>query len=154
MLRPVHTIRCLLAGFSSRVSRNCQSCSEPRRWYGKPSCFTLPAGTVTRFINICIYYRLISCTMAEEEAKNYSSVSFMKTYLKNMGLQPQILHFITSHEDTLPILPSTDRTSAPTTCWKLTNLHSYFSFTKLAKDGNQATNLLPSSLSGTTQVSS
>lgn len=45
MLRPVHTIRCLLAGFSNSVSRNCQSCSEPRRWYGKPSCLTLPAGS-------------------------------------------------------------------------------------------------------------
>lgn len=42
MLRPVHTIRCLFAGLSSSVSKNCQSCREPRRWYGKPSCFTLP----------------------------------------------------------------------------------------------------------------
>lgn len=48
MFLPVQMIRCLLAGLSSSVSRNCQSCREPRRWYGRPSCFTLPAYNATQ----------------------------------------------------------------------------------------------------------
>lgn len=48
MFLPVQTIRCLLAGLSSSVSRNCQSCKEPRRWYGRPSCFTLAANNATQ----------------------------------------------------------------------------------------------------------
>ena len=50
MPRPVQAMKWPLAGSSSRVTRNCQSCREPRRWYGGPSrytngsCFTLPTG--------------------------------------------------------------------------------------------------------------
>lgn len=45
MFRPVQTIRCPFAGLSRSVSKNCQSCREPRRWYGRQSCFALPAVT-------------------------------------------------------------------------------------------------------------
>lgn len=45
MFRPVQMIRCPFAGLSRSVSKNCQSCREPRRWYGRQSCFPLPAGT-------------------------------------------------------------------------------------------------------------
>lgn len=49
MPRPVHAMKCALPGSSRRATKNCQSCSEPRRWYGAPSrntpppsCFTSP----------------------------------------------------------------------------------------------------------------
>lgn len=48
MPRPVQAMKWPLAGSSSNVTRNCQSCREPRRWQGGPSrytdgsCLTLP----------------------------------------------------------------------------------------------------------------
>lgn len=51
--RPVHAMKWELEGSSSRATRNCQSCSEPRRWYDGPSryrpdsCFMSPAADRT-----------------------------------------------------------------------------------------------------------
>lgn len=48
MPRPVQAMKWPLAGSSSSVTKNCQSCREPRRWQGGPSryadgsCLTLP----------------------------------------------------------------------------------------------------------------
>lgn len=41
--RPVQAIKWLLDGSSSSVTRNCQSCSEPRLWYGGPSLKPTPS---------------------------------------------------------------------------------------------------------------
>lgn len=53
MFRPVQIIRCPFAGLSRSVSKNCQSCREPRRWYGKQSCFPLPADTCNTISTRC-----------------------------------------------------------------------------------------------------
>lgn len=53
MPRPVQAMKWELDGSSSRATRNCQSCSEPLRWYDGPSryrpasCLMSPAGHVT-----------------------------------------------------------------------------------------------------------
>lgn len=41
--RPVQAIKWELLGSSSKVTRNCQSCRDPRRWYGGPSRYPLPS---------------------------------------------------------------------------------------------------------------
>lgn len=41
--RPVHAIKWLLDGSSNSVTRNCQSCNEPRLWYGGPSLKPTPS---------------------------------------------------------------------------------------------------------------
>ena len=52
MPRPVQAMKWELDGSSSRATRNCQSCSEPLRWYDGPSryrpdsCLMSPAGHV------------------------------------------------------------------------------------------------------------
>lgn len=40
MPRPVQAMKWPLAGSSSNVTKNCQSCREPRRWQGGPSRYT------------------------------------------------------------------------------------------------------------------
>lgn len=47
MPRPVHAMKCALPGSSRRATKNCQSCREPRRWYGAPSRNTLPPSCFT-----------------------------------------------------------------------------------------------------------
>ncbi len=53
MPRPVQAMKWELDGSSSRATRNCQSCSEPLRWYDGPSryrpvsCLMSPTGHMT-----------------------------------------------------------------------------------------------------------
>ena len=47
MPRPVQAMKGAFPGSSSRATRNCQSCRDPRRWQGAPSRNTLPPSCFT-----------------------------------------------------------------------------------------------------------
>lgn len=84
MPRPVQAMKWELDGSSSRATRNCQSCSEPLRWYDGPSrykpdsCLMSPAGHRTAcFTTNC---NCSSCTFQCSIKKAFGSVRWGLTF--------------------------------------------------------------------------